>query len=143
MSGFSTSSFFEDSFPPSSFPYAKVDPLRRCLIGNDCWIGDKVMIVSGVSIGDGAVCAAGAVVAKDVMPYEIVGGIPAKHIGWRFDEETRRRLLSLSWWNYEPSLIRDLASPDIQVFLDVSETALIGAEPFLINYQRYTPDEIG
>lgn len=142
MSGFSTSPFFEDSFPPSSFPFAKQDPQRRCVVGNDCWIGDRVMIVSGVTIGDGAVVAAGAVVAKDVMPYEIVGGVPAKHIGWRFDEVTRMRLLNLSWWEYEPSEIRRLAAPDIQDFLAACETYLPGAGKYAISYRRYTADQV-
>ncbi|WP_026560974.1 CatB-related O-acetyltransferase [Bacillus sp. J37] len=70
------------------------------VIGNDVWIGANVTILRGVTIGDGAVIAAGAVVNKDVQPYEIVGGVPAKHIRYRFDEETRKKLLEIQWWNY-------------------------------------------
>ena len=70
-------------------------------IGNDVWIGDHVVIMSGVKIGDGAIVAAGAVVTKDVPPYAIVGGIPARVIKYRFDEKTIRRLLDLQWWRYD------------------------------------------
>ncbi|MFC0471060.1 CatB-related O-acetyltransferase [Halalkalibacter kiskunsagensis] len=70
------------------------------VIGNDVWIGTNVTILRGVTIGDGAVIAAGAVVHKDVKPYEIVGGVPAKHIRYRFDEQTIEKLLELQWWNY-------------------------------------------
>ena len=62
------------------------------VIGNDVWIAREVIVLSGVTIGDGAVVGAGAVVTSDVAPYEIVGGIPARHLKWRFDEETRAGL---------------------------------------------------
>lgn len=70
------------------------------VIGNDVWIGRRAMIMSGVSIGDGAVVAAGAVVTKDVEPYAIVGGNPARLIRKRFDEETVKRLLEIRWWDW-------------------------------------------
>lgn len=69
-------------------------------IGNDVWIGDNVMIMSGVSIGDGACIAAGSIVTKDVEPYAVYAGIPAKLIKKRFSEETIELLLSLKWWNW-------------------------------------------
>ena len=68
-------------------------------IGNDCWIGQHVFLVGGVTIGDGAVVLAGAVVTKDVPPYAIVGGVPAKIIRYRYDEETIKWLLNIKWWN--------------------------------------------
>lgn len=68
-------------------------------IGNDCWIGQHVFLVGGVTIGDGAVVLAGAVVTKDVPPYAIVGGVPAKIIRYRYDEETINWLLEIKWWN--------------------------------------------
>ena len=70
-------------------------------VGNDVWIGDHVIIMGGVSIGDGAVIAAGAVVTKDVPPYAIVGGVPARVLKYRFDEATVKELLSLQWWRYD------------------------------------------
>ncbi len=68
-------------------------------IGNDVWIGRDVKIMDGVNVGDGAVVAAGAIVTKDVPPYAIAGGIPAKVIKYRFDEQTIAKLLELQWWN--------------------------------------------
>ncbi len=76
-------------------------------IGNDVWIGSGAMITSGVTIGDGAVIAAGAVVTKDVLPYEIVGGIPAKQIRFRFSEEIREKLLAFKWWDKDPEWLAE------------------------------------
>ena len=70
------------------------------VIGNDVWIGNSVTIMSGVTIGDGAIIGTNALVAKDVEPYTIVGGNPAKLIRKRFDEETIEFLLNLAWWNW-------------------------------------------
>ena len=61
-------------------------------IGNDVWIGNNAVILPGVNIDNGAIIAAGAVVTKDVSPYEIVGGVPAKHLKFRFDENIRSEL---------------------------------------------------
>lgn len=77
------------------------DVRAKVVIGNDVLISLNVVITEGVHIGDGAVIGAGAVVTKDVMPYEIVGGVPAKHIKWRFDENTVAYLRNISWWNWE------------------------------------------
>lgn len=68
-------------------------------IGNDCWIGQRVFIAGGVNIGDGAIILAGAVVTKDVPPYAIVGGVPAKILKYRYDENTIQFLLNIKWWN--------------------------------------------
>lgn len=68
-------------------------------IGNDVWIGDSAIIMDGVHIGDGAVIAAGAVVTKDVEPYSIVAGIPAKIIRSRFQQSEIEALLAFKWWN--------------------------------------------
>ncbi len=73
---------------------------NRCTIGNDVWIGHNAIIMGGVSIGDGAVIAAGAVVTHDVRPYEIVGGVPAVNIGWRYDEDTIAAMLRIRWWDW-------------------------------------------
>lgn len=78
-----------------------VDEDRKYLveIGNDVWIGSHVLIMDGVKIGDGAIVAAGAVVTKDVAPYSIVGGVPAKHIKYRFNDKQIDVLLNLKWWD--------------------------------------------
>lgn len=70
------------------------------IIGNDVWIGYEAVIMSGVTIGDGAIIGTRAVVTKDVPPYTIVGGVPAKPIRKRFSEETISRLLELKWWDW-------------------------------------------
>lgn len=70
-------------------------------IGNDVWVGDRTVIMPGVKIGDGAIVAAGAVVTKDVPPYAVVGGVPARFIKYRFDEDTVKELLDLQWWRYD------------------------------------------
>lgn len=69
-------------------------------IGNDVWIGEKVVIVDGVKVGNGAIIASGAIVIKDVEPYSVVGGVPAKHIKYRFDAETIDIIQNSKWWNY-------------------------------------------
>ena len=79
----------------------------QILIGNDVWIGSGVTIFGGVRIGDGAVIAAGAVVVKDVPPYAIVGGNPAKIIKYRFPEETIERLRRIAWWDWDGEKIRE------------------------------------
>lgn len=77
------------------------------IIGNDCWIGERVFLVSGVNVGDGAVVYAGAVVTKDVPPYAVVAGVPARIIKYRYDNETIEFLLRLKWWNFEISWLKD------------------------------------
>ena len=71
------------------------------VIGNDVWIGYNATIMSGVTIGDGAIIATNATVTKDVTPYTIVGGNPAKEIRKRFDEDTIKKLLDMQWWNWD------------------------------------------
>ena len=69
-------------------------------IGNDVWIAAGVNVLRGITIGNGAVCAAGAVVTKDVPPYAIVAGVPAKIIAYRFSQEFIERLLKIAWWDF-------------------------------------------
>lgn len=77
------------------------------IIGNDVWIGSEAMIMSGITIGDGAVIAARAVVTKNVKPYEIVGGNPAIYIKSRFKKEEITQLLKMKWWNWEEDKIKE------------------------------------
>ena len=76
--------------------------LEPATIGNDVWIAANCVIMQGVTIGNGAVIGAGAIVTKDVNSYEIVGGVPAKHIRYRFDEDTIKMLEDSQWWNLPP-----------------------------------------
>lgn len=69
------------------------------IIGNDVWIGGNVLVMQGVKIGDGAILAAGAVVTKDVPPYAIVGGVPARILRKRFEENTIENLVKSAWWD--------------------------------------------
>lgn len=92
------------------------------IIGNDVWIGAKATIMSGITIGDGAIVAAGSVVVKDVEPYSMVGGNPAKHLKFRFTEDQIDSLLKISWWNWDEDRIKSdammLWSDSIDQFID-------------------------
>lgn len=84
-----------------------IHPFSRVSIGNDVWIGQCVMVMGGVTIGDGAVIGAGAIVTKDVPPYAIVAGVPAKIIRYRFSDEVITRLCDIKWWNLPEKEIRN------------------------------------
>lgn len=107
-----------------SFEYIKGQPTTKgdIIVGNDVWIGDKAHIVSGVHIGDGAVIGAESVVTKDVPPYAIVAGNPAKFIRFRFDFDTIDKLLKIKWWDFsEEELINAiplLQSQNIEEFIN-------------------------
>jgi acetyltransferase-like isoleucine patch superfamily enzyme len=91
------------------------------VLGSDVWTGYGSWIFSGVSIGDGAVIATGAVVTKDVPPYAIVGGVPARVIKYRHSEEQRAELLDIRWWDWAAEDVREavpfLTSYDIDAFI--------------------------
>jgi acetyltransferase-like isoleucine patch superfamily enzyme len=87
-------------------------------IGHDVWVGANSVISRGVKIGNGAVIAAGAIVNKDVEPYSIVGGVPAKHIKYRFDADTIERLIKSEWWNLDVSNFIGVDASDPNAFLD-------------------------
>ncbi|HWP45496.1 MAG TPA: CatB-related O-acetyltransferase [Blastocatellia bacterium] len=109
---------FDEAKDLPGYPYTKGD----VIIGNDVWIGQEAMILSGVRIEDGAVIAARSVVTKDVAPYSIVAGNPAQHIRFRFSESEIESLLKIAWWNWPWPKIQEawplLQSPDIQSFID-------------------------
>lgn len=94
------------------------------VIGNDVWIGLNVTIMSGVIVGDGAVIAAESVVTKNVKPYSIVGGNPAKILKMRFSDHIINKLLEICWWNWPEEEIRKalnlLSSQDIESFIEYS-----------------------
>ena len=83
-------------------------PKGDIVIGNDVWIGYEAVVMAGVTIGDGAVIGARAVVTRDVPPYTIVGGVPAKEIRKRFPDETIGKFLKLRWWDWPEEKIQNL-----------------------------------
>jgi len=87
------------------FLFCRPDKKYYVEIGSDVWVGARSIIIGGVRIGHGAVVAAGSVVTKDVEDFEIVGGVPAKKIRFRFDEETRQNLQKERWWDRDESWI--------------------------------------
>jgi len=91
------------------------------VIGNDAWVGYEAVILSGVTVGDGAIVAARALVRKSVEPYEIVGGNPAKHVGWRFEEPIREALQRIRWWDWSDAKVAahadQIHSPEVEAFV--------------------------
>ena len=98
--------FYEEWDLPKSEVAAAWDNKGDIVIGNDVWIGFEAVILAGVKIGDGAIIGARAVVTKDVPPYSIVGGIPAKVIRKRYSPDIIEQLLSLRWWDWTKEKIK-------------------------------------
>jgi phosphonate metabolism protein (transferase hexapeptide repeat family) len=92
----------------------------RVVIGNDVWIGHAVIVLPGVTVGDGAVLAAGAVVTKDVAPYAIVGGVPARQIRERFNRAIAAQLSRIAWWDWPAETVferlAEFQSGDVEGF---------------------------
>jgi acetyltransferase-like isoleucine patch superfamily enzyme len=116
---------FASTYPFQEFGYSKLAPENSSvksppIIGNDVWIGDDSVIFGGVTIHDGAVVAGHAVVTKDVPPYAVVGGNPAKIIKYRFKDDIVKRLENIQWWNFPHDVICTQLAPylgDIEEFL--------------------------
>ena len=94
MTTFATEQRFDELKPPVK-------------IGNDCWIGTRVFLAGGVTVGDGAILLAGAVVTKDIPPYAVAGGVPARILRYRYDEETMAFLKQARWWDKPLDWLRD------------------------------------
>ena len=122
----------------STFPFGAFEPFASeqnmtvikgdIVVGNDVWISSGATIMPGVTIGDGAVVAANSHVVRDVPPYAIVGGNPARVIKMRFPDDVVRRLLELHWWDLSDELLCELApllcSADVDRFLDTAKSRL-------------------
>ena len=121
-------------------PFEHTKPVE---IGNDVWIGHGVFMKGGVKIGDGAVVAAQAVVTKDVPPYAVVGGVPAKVIKYRFDEETIKELLELKWWDYDLAEFGELDWSDVKGCIKaIKERIAAGVKPYqgrVVGYKDFEP----
>lgn len=120
---------------PESFQFKSPKTLGPMpSLGNDVWIGQDVSINRGVSIGDGAVVAAFSVVTRDVPPYAIVGGNPAKFIKYRFSEPVIEALLTARWWDYEAKHILNMGIENIEGFLEEFNDTRPLLEPYLPDF---------
>jgi len=121
ISTYSFTTFYEEAKEFAGFKGTKGD----IIIGNDVWIGSGVTIMSGVTIGDGAVIGAKTVVAKDVKPYSIIVGNPAKEIKKRFTDEQIEKLLQIKWWDWEDSKIKQnmkyICNTNVQKLWEISK----------------------
>jgi acetyltransferase-like isoleucine patch superfamily enzyme len=105
----STSPIFTEKNNATTFSWTEKNCYKnfnQVKIGNDVWIGKNVLIVGKVTIGSGAVIGAGAIVTKDVPPYSVVAGVPAKIIKYRFNDDIIQKLLEIKWWNLPESIIK-------------------------------------
>lgn len=102
------------------YSYHEYNTSQATKIGNDVWIAAKCIIKAGVTIGDGVVVGMGSVVTKDIPPYEIWGGNPARLIRKRFDDDTVTRLLEIEWWKFDDEMLQEYAKyfNDVHKFLE-------------------------
>lgn len=100
-SNFATKNLFQECVMADAKEHSAI------VIGNDCWINSNVTFISGVTVGDGAVVLAGAVVTRDVPPYAIVAGVPAKVIKYRYEKDVCDWLLEKQWWNRDENWLRE------------------------------------
>lgn len=103
------------------FIFADKEKRAPIIVGSDCWIGYGASIIEGITIGDGAVVLANATVTKDVPPFSIVGGVPAKVIGYRYDDAVIEKLLYFKWWEKDETWIKEHANAfsNIELFLNL------------------------
>jgi acetyltransferase-like isoleucine patch superfamily enzyme len=107
-------------------------------IGNDVWIGQRAIVMRGVTVGDGAIIAAGAVVTRDVAAYAIVGGVPAKLIRFRFEPDVIEALLQIQWWRYDlSSLTSAIDYSDVGSAINMLRNGIKSGVVSLIDPRRY------
>lgn len=87
----------------------KIKEIALTNIGNDVWIGHRALVLGGITVGDGAIIGAGAIVTRNIEPYEVVAGVPARTLRKRFHQSTIDRLLELRWWDYDDDTLRRYA----------------------------------
>ncbi|PWG00323.1 CatB-related O-acetyltransferase [Levilactobacillus bambusae] len=119
----------ENQFNPVPFNDLGGDDKRKVTIGNDVWVGQDVLFKAGVTVGDGAIIGARAVVTKNVPPYAIIGGVPAKVIRYRYPRYIIDKLLELQWWNYSIRDFKGIYGDDlIDNFIDKLATLIRNGE---------------
>lgn len=126
--------FHEEGNGFTALPENSGSPFREAapVIGNDVWIGARVTILRDLTIGHGAIVAASSVVTKDVPPYAIVAGAPARIVRYRFDEETIAQLLDLQWWRFSPAQLDGVPMNDVpKAIEEIRRRIAAGMEPYV------------
>lgn len=138
------SSYLVEEKKQAAFPLHPSEAFRPqpVVIGHDVWVGQGAIFSGGVSVGDGAIVAARAVVTRDVPPYAIVGGSPAKLIRLRFSETVIERLQALQWWRFGPEVLQPLDVRDVEGFIGRLEDAIAAGPPERLDWPPLTFAEI-
>lgn len=126
VNGISTSPMFYSARKQNGYSLVnenKIIESKKIIIGNDVFIGANVTVLDGITVGDGAVIGAGAVVTKNIPPYAITVGVPAKIIKYRFDNKQIDQLNRIGWWNFEIDKLKEIESNffDLSAFLDTQK----------------------
>lgn len=123
VNGISTSPMFYSVGKQNGYSLVnenKITESKKTTIGNDVFVGANVTVLDGVNIGNGAVIGAGAVVTKDIPPYAIAVGVPARVVRYRFETDQIEQLNSIEWWNYELDKLNEIEASffDLSTFLE-------------------------
>lgn len=116
--GHNVAKIVEEDFGVNIKQNRNILPSNQTIIGNDVWIGEGVVIKRGVNIGNGAIVGARSIVTKDIPPYAICAGNPAKLVRFRFSDDEIKKIESVKWWNYHPKDLAPLDMSDVSEFLD-------------------------